>query len=67
MHPMEVRKLVKERRRISDVSCWQGISTFGDTTAFNRVGNSVDQLIKFHKQGCIDDYLSRLHSEAERN
>lgn len=59
-YPMEIRELIKERRRKRRV--WHRTRNIIDKREFSRVSNKVNRLIKEHKEACTENYLRGLFS-----
>lgn len=64
-YPLEVRKLVKERRKARQI--WHSTRLPTDKNTFNRISNQLNRLIKSINQKTVQDYLERLSPSADRD
>lgn len=64
-YPVEIREKIKERRKARRT--WHLTRNPADKTAFNRISNNVNMLIKSFKQESFDNYLSGLGPEKDKD
>lgn len=61
-YPAEIRDLIKDRRKARHRTRHPT-----DKRIFNRISNHVNRIIKDYKQSCMDNYLSELSPDADKD